>query len=118
MGLSKCKRDFANIYPLYKWFKGSIDDILVYNRVLTEDEIKGLSSTSFATVLANDIEVDGETLSATLVEDPSNGEVTLFNNNGIFIYVPESNYFGTDEMYYIASDGTSTSVQPHPDYYC
>ena len=101
--------DFANIYPLYKWFKGSIDDILVYNRVLTEDEIKGLSSTSFATVLANDIEVDGETLSATLVEDPSNGEVTLFNNNGIFIYVPESNYFGTDEMYYIASDGTSTS---------
>ena len=101
--------DYVYIYPLYKWFKGSIDDLIVYNRVLTGDEITGLSSTSFATVLANDFEVDGENLTATLVEDPSNGEVTLFNNNGIFIYVPDNNYFGSDEMYYIASDGTSLS---------
>ena len=101
--------DYVYIYPSYKWFKGSIDDLIMYNRVLTQDEIKSLSSTSFATVLANDLEVDGESLSATLVDEPSNGEVTLFNNNGIFIYVPESNYNGSDEMYYVASDGNSTS---------
>ena len=35
--------------------------------------------------------------------------VTLFNNNGIFVYVPEGNYNGSDEMYYVASDGNSTS---------
>ena len=101
--------DYVYIYPSYKWFKGSIDDLIMYNRVLTQDEIKSLSSTSFATVLANDLEVDGESLSATLVDEPSNGEVTLFNNNGIFVYVPESNYNGSDEMYYVASDGNSTS---------
>ena len=101
--------DYVYIYPLYKWFKGSIDDLIVYNRVLESDEINSLSSTSFATVLANDIEVDGEDLTASLVEDPTNGEVTLFNANGIFIYVPETNYFGSDEMYYIASDGTTPS---------
>ena len=44
-----------------------------------------LSSTSFATVLANDLEVDGESLSATFVDEPSKGEVTLFNNNEIFV---------------------------------
>ena len=101
--------DYVYTYPLYKWFKGSIDDLIVYNRVLDSDEINGLSSTSFATVLANDIEVDGEDLTASLVENPTNGEVTLFNANGIFIYVPETNYYGSDEMYYIASDGTSLS---------
>ena len=68
--------DYVYIYPSYKWFKGSIDDLIMYNRVLTQDEIKSLSSTSFATVLANDLEVDGESLSATLVDEPSNGEVT------------------------------------------
>ena len=101
--------DYVYIYPLYKWFKGSIDDLIVYNRVLESDEINSLSSTSFATVLANDIEVDGEDLTASLVENPTNGEVTLFNANGIFVYVPEYNYYGSDEMYYIASDGISLS---------
>ena len=101
--------DYVYIYPQYKWFKGSIDELVMYNRVLTQDEINSLSSTSFATVLANDFEVDGETLSANLVKDPSNGEVTLFNSNGIFVYVPDINYYGSDEMYYIASDGNSSS---------
>ena len=59
--------DYVYTYPLYKWFKGSIDDIVVYNRVIRPDEIETLSATSFASVLANDIEVDGEDLSATKV---------------------------------------------------
>ena len=76
--------DYVYTYPLYKWFKGSIDDIVVYNRVIRPDEIETLSATSFASVLANDIEVDGEDLSATKVVDPNQGDVTLFNSNGIF----------------------------------
>ena len=50
--------------------QGSIDDLIMYNRVLTQDEIKSLSSTSATT---NDLEVDGESLSATLVDEPSMG---------------------------------------------
>ena len=63
--------DYVYTYPFYKWFKGSIDDIVVYNRVIRSDEIETLSATSFASVLANDIEVDGEDLSATKVVDPN-----------------------------------------------
>ena len=33
--------DYVYTYPLYKWFKGSIDDLIVYNRVLDSDEING-----------------------------------------------------------------------------
>ena len=61
--------DFVYIYPQFKWFKGSIDDVVVYDRALTISEIDKLSSTSFASVLANDIEVDGQEMTARLLAE-------------------------------------------------
>ena len=62
-----------------------------------------------ASVLANDSDSDGDTLTASLVTGPSHGSLTL-NSNGSFIYTPTAGYYGTDSFIYAASDGlTSTN---------
>jgi VCBS repeat-containing protein len=56
-------------------------------------------------VLGNDVDVDGDTLTAVKVTDPTHGAVTL-NSNGGFTYIPSSNYYGSDAFTYKAYDGT------------
>lgn len=73
-------------------------------------------------VLSNDVDADGDTLTAILQDNPANGSVAL-NGNGGFVYTPNLNYNGTDFFTYYADDGTSTSnittvtivVTPVPD---
>src|SRR5439155_2762215 len=59
-------------------------------------------------VLSNDSDVDGDTLSAVLVSQPTHGSLTL-NSNGSFSYVPTSNYLGSDSFTYKANDGLADS---------
>src|SRR6185295_1194587 len=59
-------------------------------------------------VLINDSDVDGDTLSAALVSQPTHGSVTL-NGNGRFSYVPAANYNGPDSFTYKANDGQADS---------
>lgn len=59
-------------------------------------------------LLANDTDVDGDSLTASLVSDPNHGTVTL-HSDGSFHYVPQSGYNGLDSFTYAVSDGTSTS---------
>ena len=59
-------------------------------------------------VLANDQDVDGDSLSATLFSGPAHGSLTL-NSDGSFIYTPDGNYNGPDSFTYTASDGMATS---------
>src|SRR5204862_4432120 len=61
-----------------------------------------------AGVLANDSDVDGDTLSAILVTQPTHGVLT-WNTNGGFIYVPATNYVGSDSFTYQANDGALNS---------
>lgn len=61
-----------------------------------------------ASVLANDTDGDGDTLSARLVSGPSNGSLTL-NANGTFTYVPDTNWNGSDSFVYVARDGLGES---------
>src|SRR5439155_1454140 len=53
-------------------------------------------------VLINDSDVDGDTLSAVLVSQPTHGSLTL-NANGSFSYVPAANYNGSDSFTYKAN---------------
>lgn len=55
-------------------------------------------------VLVNDIDPDGERLTANLLSAPNNGELTLSENGG-FLYVPEVNFVGEDNFVYEAIDG-------------
>ena len=59
-------------------------------------------------VLANDTDVDGDTLSATLVTSTAHGTLALAANGG-FVYTPTASFFGADAFSYKASDGTLTS---------
>jgi VCBS repeat-containing protein len=59
-------------------------------------------------VLANDVDVDGNALTAIKVTNPTHGSVTL-NSNGSFTYTPAANYNGPDSFTYKANDGTADS---------
>ncbi|HUQ53067.1 MAG TPA: tandem-95 repeat protein, partial [Gammaproteobacteria bacterium] len=61
-----------------------------------------------ASVLANDSDVDGNTLTARLVSGPAHGSLTL-NADGTFVYTPVANFNGADSFTYRAFDGTTTS---------
>jgi hypothetical protein len=62
-------------------------------------------------VVANDLDVDGDTLIPVSVSDPRNGTATL-NSNGTITYQPDDNFVGQDTFTYQASDGTDTSSDP------
>jgi VCBS repeat-containing protein len=59
-------------------------------------------------VLANDTDLDGQALSATLASGPANGTLTL-NGNGSFTYTPNLHFSGNDAFSYRATDGLGSS---------
>ncbi len=60
-------------------------------------------------VLANDVDLDGDTLSAVLGTGPANGTLTL-NPDGSFTYTPAAGFNGQDSFTYTASDGLNSSA--------
>ena len=60
-------------------------------------------------VLNNDNNVDGDAITAHVVSDPTNGQLTL-NDDGSFDYTPDNNFNGTDQFVYVANDGTVDSA--------
>jgi len=70
------------------------------NNTLTVSEQDG--------VLSNDTDVEGDTLTAAIVELPLNGTVTL-SDNGEFVYTPDADYVGSDSFTYTANDGQDDS---------
>lgn len=57
-----------------------------------------------ANVTSNDLDLDGDTLTVSLADDVTHGELTL-QSNGSFHYEPEEAWIGTDTFTYIATDG-------------
>ena len=69
-------------------------------------------TTAVLDVLANDTDVDGSTLQATLVSGPAHGTVT-FNADGTFVYEHDGSETTTDEFTYAIDDsqgGTATAT--------
>jgi hypothetical protein len=60
-------------------------------------------------VLTNDQDADGDALSATLVNPPRFGTLTLAAD-GSLMYTPAPDFFGVDGFSYLASDGQDTSA--------
>ncbi|MCF7911211.1 MAG: tandem-95 repeat protein [Candidatus Cloacimonetes bacterium] len=66
-------------------------------------------------VLANDTDDDyPETLTAVLIDGTLHGLVSL-NSDGSFEYIPQLNYFGTDQFSYTAFDGETYSGITYAD---
>ncbi|NND03945.1 MAG: tandem-95 repeat protein [Acidimicrobiia bacterium] len=60
-------------------------------------------------VLINDLDVDGDELTAHLDVGTSDGDLTTFRRNGSFVYEPDEDFNGMDQFGYHASDGTEDS---------
>ncbi|MHC4205840.1 MAG: Ig-like domain-containing protein, partial [Planctomycetota bacterium] len=61
-------------------------------------------------VLDNDIDPEGEPLTAALVDGPSHAESFTLNEDGSYSYTSEPGYVGTDSFTYTASAGGGTSA--------
>lgn len=72
--------------------------------VYDTDEDTPLTITADSGVLSNDDAIDGDDLTAVLVDDVTHGTLSL-NADGSFTYTPDANYFGGDAFTYIAFDG-------------
>tara|TARA_B100000315_G_scaffold223352_1_gene228071 strand:+ start:6833 stop:10429 length:3597 start_codon:yes stop_codon:yes gene_type:complete len=87
------------------------------------DEDASLSVDAASGVLANDIDIEGDAMTAELVTNVPHGELT-FNSDGSFDYTPLSDLYGYVTFTYMASDGESSSneatvtitVESTPDY--
>lgn len=62
-----------------------------------------LNVTAANGVLANDTDVDGDSILALLIDDPSNG-VVILNEDGSFEYTPDAGFNGEDTFTYVATD--------------
>ncbi len=61
-------------------------------------------------LLLNDSDVDGDSLTVTLVTGPSHGSLIL-NTDGSYSYTPDLNYNGPDSFSYVANDGLASSLE-------
>jgi len=59
-------------------------------------------------VLANDSDLDGDILTATEDDSPLHGEL-IFNEDGSFLYIPETDFTGTDSFSYYVEDNYDSS---------
>ncbi|NQT37256.1 MAG: tandem-95 repeat protein [Planctomycetes bacterium] len=75
--------------------------------LLGEDQPLVVSSTDG--VLGNDNDLDGDPLSAVLVNAPGHGTLTL-GEDGSFEYTPEADFHGEDSFSYVADDGQTESA--------
>jgi len=77
---------------------------------VASDDTASVASNSYVLidVLANDSDIDGDTLTITSITQPSSGEATI--DNGKIKYVPASNFNGTVEFNYTISDGIDSAT--------
>ena len=73
----------------------------------TDEDIL-LTVSAASGVLANDLDIDGDMLSAVAVTGTSNGSLSL-NGDGSFTYTPNANFNGVDSFTYRATDGNLQS---------
>jgi filamentous hemagglutinin family protein len=96
---------------------GNVAQILVYpqNNVPAPQALPDFSEIHMGNevtgnVLDNDLDPEGEQLTATLVSSPSHAESFTLNEDGTYSYTPEPGYVGTDSFTYTASAGGGTSA--------
>ena len=90
-----------NVLPVQDAPEGVSD---TYN--VNEDQV--LTTSVIQGVLSNDIDVDGDELTATVESEPSNGTLVL-NTDGTFTYTPNADFSGSDSFTYRVADGIVSS---------
>ncbi len=85
---------------------GSLDAPITVADVVTLDE----DTTATFDVLANDYDVDGDTISLESFTQPANGQV-IQNPDGTFTFTPNADFNGNDSFTYTVTDGTSSVTE-------
>lgn len=60
-------------------------------------------------LLANDTDLEGDTLAAEIAQAPENGSLEV-DADGNWVYTPEEGFFGLDEFSYYAMDGSDSDM--------
>jgi hypothetical protein len=76
-----------------------------YDDVLVTDE----DTAAEVNLLSNDTDPDNEVLTLVIMQNPANGNVEVLSG-GTCIYVPSSNFSGTDTFTYRVSDSSASST--------
>ncbi|HLX64812.1 MAG TPA: Ig-like domain-containing protein [Planctomycetota bacterium] len=79
-----------------------------YNPIMN----KTFTISAAAGVLANDTDVDGDTLTAVLNGPGTSSGALVLNSDGSFTYTPNQGFQGTDSFSYYANDGHVNSTTP------
>lgn len=87
---------------------GVNDPPVAFNDAYAVSGATSITISSAEGVLANDIDLDGEPLTATIVQGATRGTVVL-SANGAFVYTPRATFNGTDSFTYRATDGSGNS---------
>jgi LysM repeat protein len=80
----------------------------VYNEQLTAADEDTVRSISFASLLANDSDVDGNALTVAQIANFSGGNASIVGNAVVFN--PTANYYGSAGFDYLVSDGNGGQV--------
>jgi VCBS repeat-containing protein len=80
------------------------DAPIAYDDSYTTLENVSLIVPAAAGILTNDVDVDGDVLSAWLVANVSHGSLNL-KPDGSFTYTPSTNFYGSDTFTYLEDDG-------------
>ena len=75
---------------------------------LSTDLVVSTSSTP-AHLLANDLDIDGGSITTSLVTNPAAGTLIAFGTNGTFTYRPNTGFAGIDSFTYKINDGSLDS---------
>ncbi|HEY8506320.1 MAG TPA: cadherin-like domain-containing protein, partial [Gemmataceae bacterium] len=76
---------------------------------ISEGQVLEADGFGTASVLGNDFDADGDILRAQLVSDVSHGSL-VFNDDGTFVYTPDSNFAGKDSFSYSPTDGIVSTL--------
>ena len=85
---------------------GSVNAVPENDNPVAVDDVQSVAEDAAATVidvLANDTDLEGDTLSVDSVTQPANGTVTLIG--GVVSYTPDADFHGSDSFTYTLSDG-------------
>lgn len=77
---------------------------------INEDIVLNILASDTNNLLNNDSDVDGDSLTVSLVSSTSNGSLVL-NSNGAFSYTPNLNFNTIDNFVYQISDGNGGTAQ-------